>query len=104
MSPPYLARDAPRLDIFEPIEIGFLPIFWNETGLAITHRGERRFRQNLSVDIPLLGQPRLNDGAGSVAMRHHMRVRLNLIDEPTHPHHLDNAFTCLEAIEATKIS
>ena len=35
----------------------------------------------LGVDIPLVGQIGLDDDAGAIAMRHHVRVRLDLLEE-----------------------
>ena len=35
----------------------------------------------LGVDVPLVGQIGLDDDAGAVAMRHHVRVRLDPLQE-----------------------
>src|SRR5664279_5970221 len=53
MAPPKLARDAPRLDVFHPVEIGRFPIFWNEFGLALAHGDDGRLGHLLGVDVPL---------------------------------------------------
>ena len=82
MAPPELARDAPRLDVFHPIEIGVLPVLRDELGLAVAHRGDRRLRQLLGVDVPLVGQIWLDHHVGTVAMRHDVTVRLDLLDQP----------------------
>ncbi len=73
MAPPKLARDTPGLNVFEPIEIGFFPILRNEARLARADSRERWLRQGLRVNIPLFGEPRLDDRARTVAMRHHVR-------------------------------
>ena len=82
MPPPKLARNTPGLDIVHPLEIGFVPIGRHEFGRAAFYRFNRRFRHSLGIDIPLVGQPRLNHLIGAVAIRHHMRIRLDFIDQP----------------------
>ena len=41
----------------------------------------RGLRQRLGVDIPLVGEERLDHDARAVAMRHHVRVRLDLVEQ-----------------------
>ena len=81
MAPPELARDAPRLDVLHPVEIGLLPVLRHEVGLALAHRGDGVDRQRLGVDVPLVGEERLDHHVGAVAVRHHVRVRLDLVDQ-----------------------
>ena len=47
MAPPELARDAPRLDVLHPVEIGLLPVLRHELGLA--RRAPRRSPARASV-------------------------------------------------------
>ena len=61
----------------QPFEIGLLPVLRHEPGPALAHRRERRLGQRLGVDVPLVGQPRLDDRVGAVAVRHRMRMRLD---------------------------
>ena len=81
MAPPELARDAPGLDVFHPVEIGRFPILRDELGLAVAHGGNRRLRQFLRVDVPLVGEKRLDDDIRAVAVRHDVRVRLDFLDQ-----------------------
>ena len=81
MTPPELARDAPGLDVLHPLEIGLFPVLRHELGRTRAHGRDRRLRHGLGVDIPLVGQIGLKDHAGTVAMRHHMRIRLDLFQE-----------------------
>ena len=81
MAPPKLARDAPRLDVLEPVEVGLLPIFRHEIGAAVTDRLQCRTGERFRVDIPLVGQPRLDDDAGAVAVRHGVAVRLDFVEQ-----------------------
>ncbi len=73
VAPPELARNAPGLDVLHPLEIGLLPVLRNEAWSALAHRRDRRFRERLGVDIPLVGEARLDRHAAAVAMRHRMR-------------------------------
>src|SRR5262245_62530396 len=95
--PPKLTRDAPRLDVFEPLKIGFFPALWNEARLAFAHSNERWLCQGLGVHIPLLGEPRLDNYTRAVPLRDHMRVRLDFVEEATRLHHLDDAHACVFA-------
>ena len=81
MAPPELARDAPGLDVFHPLEIGLFPVLRHECRRARTHGGHGRLRHGVGVDVPLVGQVGLDHGAGAIAMRHHVRVRLDLLQE-----------------------
>ena len=60
MPPPQLARDAPRLDILQPVEIGLLARLWHDLGRARTHGLQRRLDDLGGVHKPLIGQHRLD--------------------------------------------
>ena len=59
----------------------FSHILRDEDGAPALDRLDRRLRQRLGVDIPLIGEPGLDHRARAVAMRHHQRMRLDLVDE-----------------------
>src|SRR5262249_52559899 len=101
MAPPELARDAPGLDVAHPFEEGVLPVLGDKHGAAGLDRADRLLRQRLGVAIPLVGEPRLDDDARAVAVRHHVSVRLGLLDEPERLEIGEDALSRLEAIEAT---
>ena len=61
MTPPDLPRNAPRLDVLHPIEERRFPLCWHEHGAARAHRFDRRLRERLGVDVPLIGEIRLDD-------------------------------------------
>ncbi len=103
MAPPELARDAPRLDVLHPVEIGLLPVLRHEVRLAFAHRGDGLDRQRLGVHVPLVGEERLDHHIGAVAVRHHVRVRLDLVEEARHLQPLDDRLARLEAIEAVQL-
>jgi len=69
VAPPQLARDAPRLDVLEPVEPGLGPGLGHDLDIALLHRLECRKRELGRVDIPLVGQPRLDYHARTVAER-----------------------------------
>ena len=62
--PPKLAADAPWLDIFHPVEIGFFPRLRHDVeaaiGLAFARGVDGWFGQCFGIHIPLVGQPWLN--------------------------------------------
>ena len=102
MPPPDLARDAPRLDVLHPVVEGRFPLRRHEHGLAPAHRLDRRLRQRLGVDIPLVGEKRLDHCAGAVAVRHGVRGRLDLVEQPARLQMLDDALSRREAVEAVQ--
>ena len=63
VAPPELAADAPVLDT------------------AVFHGGDGVFGQRLGADVPLVGQPGLDDGAGAVALRYFQRVVVDLLEQ-----------------------
>src|SRR5690606_955762 len=66
MAPPELARDAPGLDVLHPVEIGLFPMLRHELGPPGPHRLDRRPGQDLGVDIPLVGEERLDRNTAPV--------------------------------------
>ena len=94
MTPPDLPGNAPRLDIVHPVEERRFPLRRHEHGLAFAHRRDRRLRQRLGVDVPLIGEKRLEHRAGAVAVRHDVAGRLDLVDEAARLKLLDDEFSC----------
>src|SRR5665647_2665241 len=103
MAPPELARDAPGLDVFHPVEISILPILWDELGLAVAHRGNRRLRQFLGVDVPLVGQERLDHHIRAIAVWNNVTVRFYLRDKTALFQPRDNLLARGEAINAFEL-
>src|SRR5262245_51307965 len=79
MPPPKLARDAPGLNVAHPFEIGLFPILRYEGRAPVLDRGDRRFGQLRRVDVPLIRQPRLDNGVATLRMRHGVDRRLDLL-------------------------
>ena len=103
MTPPQLPRDTPGLDVLHPLEIGFFPIFGHKAGRAGAHGSNRRLRHRLRVDIPLIGQIRLDDDAGSIAVRHGMGVRFDPFEEAEILKPLYDQLSCGEALHAVQL-
>ena len=81
MPPPKLARNAPGLDIAHPGEEGVFPLLGREDRLPCFHRPNCGGSECLGIHIPLHRQARFNRHARPITMRHHMRVRLDLLDQ-----------------------
>ena len=100
VAPPELAGHAPGLDVLEPIEIGLLPVLRDELGLAVAHRGERGLSERLGVDVPLVGQPRLDDRHSSGRRAGPCGRAARFSGAGPRRHHRDDALARVEAIEA----
>ncbi len=103
MAPPQLARDAPGLDVLHPLEIGLFPVLRHERGFARTHRRDRGLCQRLGVDVPLVGQIGLDHAVRAVAVRHHVGVRLDPLDEAEGFQPLDDALARREAVDLVEL-
>ncbi len=102
MTPPELARDAPRLDVLEPLEIGLLPGLRHEPRFARTHGGQRALGEGLHVHVPLIREIGLDHRAGAVAVRNRVRMRLDRDEKAALVEQRDDALARLEAIEAVE--
>ena len=93
VSPPQLARNAPVVDVREPVVVGGCPVLGEEADPAGSHRLQRRpgdgrhaagaavgLRLAGLVHEPLVGQHRLDHLAGAATDRHHVAV-LHGIDQ-----------------------
>src|SRR3546814_17182393 len=69
VAPPQSARDTPRLDVFHPVEEGLFPCLGDDPNRAGAHRLDRGLGQRGGVDIPLIGEPRLDHHARAIAIR-----------------------------------
>src|SRR5258706_6877208 len=100
MAPPKLTRDAPRLNVLEPLEVNGAPVFWNKGGFALADGFERGLGQRFGVDIPLIGKIRLDNLVRALAIRHLECVRLNFLQEVQRFEIGDDLFSRDKAIEA----
>ncbi len=88
VAPPQLARDAPVLDVAEPLVVGIDPLLGHEPDLARGHRVDGLLRDAPAAgagpghrDEPLVGQHRLDDLPGARAARHRQAVLLRLDEQ-----------------------
>ncbi len=63
------------------MEVGRLPILRHEGGAAALDRIDGGLGQRRGIDIPLVGEARLDHGIGAVAVGHGVGVRLDLLDQ-----------------------
>jgi hypothetical protein len=78
VAPPELARDAPVLDVAEPVAVGVDPVLGHELDAAVLHQFEATRRESVHLHEPLVGEIGLDHLAGAVAARHLQLVRLFL--------------------------
>jgi len=87
--PPQLARNAPILDIDQPLAVGIHPVVGEEADAAVLDHFERLLRERLAVrpglgggHEPLVGEHGFEHHARALAARHHHLVRLHLDQKP----------------------
>ncbi len=112
MTPPQLTRDAPVLDIVEPLVVGGAPVFRDEFDFAVRHFFERHFGNRFAGEVcafrcrfahrdkPLVGQHRFDHDAGPVAARHHQFVRLDQFEQALRFEVGDDLLARREAVHA----
>ena len=76
--PPQLAADAPRLDVLHPVEEGLFPALGDDLDIATADLLDRLCRELFRIDIPLVGQPRLDHHAAAVTERRRDLARLGV--------------------------
>ncbi len=103
VAPEQRARNAPGLDVFEPVEIGLFPILRHERGAAVFDCRHRLDSQRLGVDKPLIGEERLDHRSGAVAVRHHVGVGLDLGEQPCRLQPIHDLFARGETIDAVQL-
>ena len=100
VAPPQLARDAPRLDVAQPFEIDLLVALRLEHRVALLHRLDGRLGQGVSVDVPLVRQPRLDHHARAVAVGNHVAGLLDRLEPPLLVRAGDDGLARGEAVHA----
>ncbi|MDT4818223.1 hypothetical protein FQZ97_513140 [compost metagenome] len=103
VAPPQLAADAPVLDVAHPAEVHVLVLLRHELDAAVFHGGDGRFGQRLGGDVPLVGEPGLDDGAGAVALGHFQRVVFDLLQQAELLEGGDDLLARLETVEAGEL-
>ena len=80
MPPPQLPRDAPGLDVLQPVVVRLLLALRQDPRLPRPNRRQRRRREPLRVHIPLVGQERFDRHLRPVPVRHHVRLRIYAVE------------------------
>ena len=78
VAPPELARDAPVLNVFQPVEVDLLEALGDDLGAALAHGGHGKLGEGLGLYEPLLGHQGLDHLAAALADAHAHAVRLGL--------------------------
>ena len=81
MAPPQLARDAPVLDVFQPMLVGVLVFRGIELYLVVHHGSESQVGKVPHLQEPLHRQFRLNGHARALGATHLVRVVLHLLHQ-----------------------
>ena len=110
--PPDLPADAPVLDVLQPLEVGLGPVLGHDADATFLDRRDRRpgngsqsagaaVRLGLAgeIHVPLVGQIRLDHGAGAIPARHHQPVRLDRFQQSLGLEVGDDARARIEAVE-----
>src|ERR1700675_3833859 len=82
MAPPKLARDAPVVDVLQPIEKRVLPELRMKGRVTVAHRLDRAISHRAHRQEPLLGEHRLDDGVASRAYADGVPIRLDFFEQP----------------------
>ena len=81
VAPPELAGDAPVADALQPLGVVVAPALGDEPERAVAVRRERRARERLHPDEPLVREPWLDDRVAAVAVADRVTVGLHLLEQ-----------------------
>src|SRR5581483_4000324 len=100
MAPPELARDAPVLDVLEPMVVGGGPVLRYELHLAAGDHREAVPRHAVHLHEPLLGEHRLHDSVATIGARYSQLVWLLRNEQILFLEIIEDPLSSLEALEA----
>ena len=101
MAPPQLAGDTPVLQVAHPGEIHVFVVLRHELNVAVLHRLDGGLGEALYGHEPLVGQQRLDDIAGAVAVGQGIVDALYLYQQAEGLHVGDDLLACFETIQAS---
>ena len=82
MAPPQLPGNAPILNVAHPRKIQVFILLRHKPNATVLDSFNGRFCQHFGIDIPLVGQPWLDNHARPVATRHFQGVRVGFFQKP----------------------
>ncbi len=100
VAPPELTADAPVLNVAHPGEVHVFVLLGHEGDAAIFNGGDGRFGQRLGRHVPLIRQPRLDDGPGAVALRYFRGVVVDADQKAGGVERSHDLLARFEAVEA----
>ena len=100
VAPPQLARNAPGLDILEPVEPGLRPGLRHDLDVAGARRRHHPLGQRRDIHIPLVGQPGFDHHARTVAVGRGDGAVLDLLQRAFGFEQLDDPLARIEPVEA----
>ncbi len=100
MAPPELTRDAPVLDVLQPVVVGGGPVLRKELHRTARHGLQTLPGQPVHAHEPLVGKHRLHDHPGAARARDVELVRLLRHEQPLHLQIGKDPLARLEAIQA----
>src|SRR6266571_1284333 len=98
MPPPELTRDAPVMNIFQPVQVDFVEALRHNLHQAVLHRAYCRRRERHHLDEPLLRDERLKHSITALAMTDRHDIILGLDDEAKPLQLCRQIFACFEAV------
>ena len=102
MPPPNLPRDAPILDVLEPVLVGLRPMRGMEFHMAVAQQRECLGHVRI-LEEPLLAQARLDRHARAFADADVVLVGLFLLEQAALPQHLGGTLARVEAVGAVQL-
>src|SRR5699024_6133803 len=99
MPPPELAADTPVLKVTHPGEVHVLVLFRHELDLATLNDAHGLLSHRRGLDVPLVGEPGLDDDARAVTLGNLVDVLFYRFKQTQLLHLEDNGSASLEAVE-----
>ena len=100
VSPPELARDAPVLDVLQPVVVDLGEALGHDADAPVAHGRQGGVGQRLDAHEPLRGDHRLDDLAAALRARHGQLVGLFAEHQPGGAHIFPELLAAFEAVQA----
>ena len=104
VTPPQLTRDAPILDVLQPVTVRVLVFGRIELDLVLHHRRQRDIGKVLHLNKPLQTQPRLNWHVRTLAVTYFIVVVLDFLHEIQRFQVFHNLLAAIETVHAVVLA